>query len=67
MCMCAYVQRLNIEIKLFLLATLGLTGDALCGIGGGLGMGELAVAGRGEADTFLSMPFKLLLRLREFS
>ncbi|KAG9967369.1 hypothetical protein KCU61_g335, partial [Aureobasidium melanogenum] len=57
------LQGLDMETKLFLLATLGLTGDALCGIGGGLGMGELAEAGRGEPDTFLSMPFKLLLRL----
>lgn len=59
----AHLHRLKMEMKLFLLATLGLTGDALCGIGGGFGMGELADAGRGEPDTFLSMPFKLLLRL----
>lgn len=62
-------QRLNIEIKLFLLATLGLTGDALCGIGGGFGMGVvLFEPGRRELrgeplEAFLSMPFKLLLRL----
>jgi hypothetical protein len=41
---CVYVymskiQRLNMEIKLFLLATLGLMGDAFCGMGGGLGTG----------------------------
>lgn len=59
---CSY-HRLKMEIKLLRLATLGLTGDALCGMGGGFGMGELAEAGRGEADTFLRMPFKLLLRL----
>lgn len=58
-----YLSRLKMETKLFLLATLGLTGDALCGIGGGLGMGELDETGRGDPDTFLSMPFRLLLRL----
>lgn len=61
--MYVHLSRLKMETKLFLLATLGLTGDALCGIGGGLGMGELDETGRGEPDTFLSMPFKLLLRL----
>lgn len=64
-----FVQRLNIEMKLFLLATLGLTGDALWGIGGGFGTGVvLFEPGRRELrgeplDVFLSMPFRLLLRL----
>jgi len=56
-------------MKLFLLATLGLTGDAFCGIGGGFGIGVvLTDPGRRELrgellDAFLSIPFRLLLRL----
>jgi hypothetical protein len=67
MCVRMYVQRLNIEMKLFLLATLGLTGEAFCGIGGGFGTGPLyeliRIELRGEPDEFLSIPLRLLLRL----
>lgn len=64
-----YTQRLNIEMKLFLLATLGLMGDALWGIGGGFGIGVVLADEpgrkelRGELDAFFRMPFRLLLRL----
>lgn len=46
-------------MKLFLLATFGLTGEAVCGIGGGFIIG-VAEPGLGELETFFSMPFNVL-------